>query len=165
MSVLEMLEGLSYIVTIIGLPFAIFIFMYEQRRERLNEDEEIYQRLSDEYANFLKLLLEHSDLQLFRKRGQNVQFTDEQNERCLLIYEILVALFERAYILVYEDEMDKQTQRLWASWEDYIREWCRREDFRRYLPEMLKGEDVDFQKHILKIAEQEQTSPTLSAAG
>ena len=51
--------------------------------------------------------------------------------------------------------MDKQTKRLWLSWEDYMREWCRRKDFRDALPELLEGEDEDFQAHIQKIAEAE----------
>jgi hypothetical protein len=48
--------------------------------------------------------------------------------------------------------MSRQTRRLWSSWEDYMREWCRREDFRADLPELLQGEDPDFQQHIKKIA-------------
>ncbi len=49
--------------------------------------------------------------------------------------------------------MNKQTRRLWSSWEDYMREWCRREDFRTVLPQLLEGEDEDFQKHIQKISQ------------
>lgn len=52
--------------------------------------------------------------------------------------------------------MDKQTTRLWQSWEDYMREWCRRPDFREAMPELLSGEDEDFQAHIRRIAEFEQ---------
>ena len=33
-------ELLSYLVTVIGLPLAIFTFWKEQRKERENEDEE-----------------------------------------------------------------------------------------------------------------------------
>ena len=33
-------ELLSYVVTTIGLPLAIVVFLYEQKRERDNEDEE-----------------------------------------------------------------------------------------------------------------------------
>ncbi len=48
--------------------------------------------------------------------------------------------------------MPKQTRRLWSSWEDYMREWCRNDDFRDALPELLEGEDLDFQAHIRRIA-------------
>jgi hypothetical protein len=92
---------------------------------------------------------------LLRKQAAQESLTDEQNERKFAIFSILVSLFERAYLLVYESKMDKQTKRLWQSWEDYMREWCRREDFRDALPELLGGEDEDFQAHIRKIAEAE----------
>ena len=38
-------ELASYIVTTIGLPVAI-LFIYEQKKERDNEEEEVYQLLS-----------------------------------------------------------------------------------------------------------------------
>jgi hypothetical protein len=154
MTWLEWFELLSYVVTIFGFPLAILIFLYEQRKERQNDEEELYQRLSDEYTNFLKLVLENADLQLLRMQGNDLSLTDEQRERKLVIFGILVSIFERAYILVYEDKMNKQTQRLWSSWEDYMREWCRREDFRSVLSKLLEGEDEDFQKHIQKVAQQ-----------
>lgn len=155
MTWLEWFELLSYVVTIIGFPLGIGIFIFEQRKERQNEEEELYQRLSDEYTNFLKLVLENADLQLLRQQGQPQSLTDEQKERKLILFGILVSLFERAYILVYEDDMNKQTRRLWLSWEDYMREWCRREDFRVVLEKLLEGEDEDFQKHIRQIVAQE----------
>ncbi|MGH7496120.1 MAG: hypothetical protein ACREOO_27520 [bacterium] len=152
MTWLEWFELLSYVVTIIGFPLAIWVFLYEQRKERQNDEEELYQRLSDEYTNFLKLVLENADLQLLRVQGNDQSLTDEQRERKFVIFGILVSIFERAYILVYEDKMNKQTQRLWSSWEDYMREWSRREDFRAVLPRLLEGEDQDFQRHIQKVA-------------
>ena len=155
MTWLQWAEALSYVVTVFGLPMAILVFMYEQRRERQGEEEELYQRLSDEYTGFLKLVLGNPDLQLLRKGAPDQPLTDEQQERKLAIFNILISLFERAYLLVFEEKMDRQTQRLWRSWEDYMREWCRRKDFRDALPELLEGEDEDFQTHIRKIAEAE----------
>jgi len=148
----EWAEALSYVVTIVGLPMAIIVFMYEQRRERQNEEEEIYQRLSDEYTEFLKLVLANPDLQLLRKNANAAPLTEEQKERKFAIFNILISLFERAYLLVYEEDMDRQSQRMWQSWEDYMREWCGRRDFREALPELLKGEDEDFCAHIQKIS-------------
>lgn len=155
MTWLQWAEALSYIVTVFGLPLAILVFLYEQRRERRNEQEEIYQRLSDEYTGFLKLVLDNPDLLLLRKSAPTQLLSDEQNERKLAIFNILISLFERAYLLVFEEKMDRQTHRLWLSWEDYMREWCGRKDFRDALPELLKGEDEDFQTHIQKIAHAE----------
>lgn len=152
---LEWLEAASYAVTIVGLPFAIAVFLYEQRRERQNEEEEIYQRLSDEYAEFLKLVLGNADLQLMRAEADEDALDADQRERRRVLFELLISLFERAYLLVYEEHMKRQTQRLWSSWEDYMRAWCRRRDFRRLLPELLEGEDQDFVAHITRIASEE----------
>lgn len=151
----ELMEFLSYAVTVIGLPFAILVFAKEQRKERRNEEEEIYRKLSDEYMEFLRLALDHADLKLFRQEASRDPLTDEQLERKGILFGILVSLFERAYLLVYEDEMSAQTQRLWQSWEDYMREWCRRQDFRAALPALLRGEDEAFCRHIARIAQEE----------
>jgi len=159
MSWLEWFEFGSYLVTIIGLPFAILVYFLEQRRERKNEGEEIYQRLSDEYREFLKLVLDNADLQLLRQRGPLKALTEEQNERKQAIFGILIAIFERSYLLVYEEKMDRQTRRLWQSWEDYMRDWCKRDDFRALLPSLLEGEDDEFRQHITRIAGETVSPP------
>ncbi len=156
MTFMEWGELLSYVVTIIGLPLAIVVFIYEQRKDRQNDDEEVYQRLSDEYTTFLKLVLEHADLHLLRSAPNLPPLNDEQMERKFLLIGILVALFERAYLLVYDDVMNKQTRRMWQTWDDYMREWCRREDFRSMMVAHLKGEDPDFQAYIQRVAEEER---------
>jgi hypothetical protein len=153
MSLLETLEMLSYLVTIIGLPLAIATYMLEQRKERRNEEEEIFQRLSDEYREFLKLVLDNADLHLLRREGSRTEFTAEQKERRLAIFGILVSLFERAYLLVYEENMSRQTRRMWQSWEDYMIEWVRRAEFRDALPELLEGEDQDFTRYLRQLVQ------------
>jgi len=152
MTLLETFEFLSYVVTVVGLPFAIIVFILEQRKERDSEEEEIYQRLSDEYREFLKLVLDNSDLQLLRREGVQKELTEEQKERRLAIFGILISLFERAYLLVYEDDMDKKARRLWRSWEDYMLEWVRRAEFRDALPNLLEGEDEEFTRYIRQLA-------------
>jgi hypothetical protein len=148
MTLMETFEFLSYVVTVVGLPLAIIVFIIEQRKERDNDEEEIYQRLSDEYREFLKLVLDNADLQLLRRQGIRQELTEEQKERRLAIFGILISLFERAYLLVYEDDMDKKARRLWRSWEDYMIEWVRRVEFRDALPNLLEGEDEEFTQYI-----------------
>lgn len=163
MTTLEWLEALSYIVTVVGLPFGIYAFMKEQRKERKNEEEEVYVQLSDQYSEFLELVLKNADLQLTTRTTPGSPLTPEQFERRSVLFEILVSLFERAYILVYEDKMDPQAARLWRSWEDYMREWCRRPDFRELLPSLLRGEDPDFTAYISQISAEEAGAPSPQA--
>lgn len=150
MSVLDFWQLSANVITVFGLPLAIFTFIWEQRKERDNEDEEVYQLLSDAYIDFLKLVLEHSDLKL-RTQQATPNLTDEQRERMQVLFEILISLFERAYLTAYSDHMTANQRRRWLSWDDFMREWCRREDFRTALPQLLQGEDADFAAYISRI--------------
>lgn len=148
-------EVLSYAVTVIGLPLAIAVFLYEQRKERDNEEEEVYQLLADNYQDFLKMALDNPDLRLFSAEAAHT-LTGEQKERRLIIFSMLVSLFERAYLLLHEEDMSSRQQRRWGSWDDYMREWCRRADFREALPGLLTGEDPDFARYITGLLEAER---------
>ncbi len=147
----EFWEICSYVVTTLGLPMAIFVFLYEQRKERENEEEEVYQQVSDNYQDFLRIALENPDLRLF-STTETPTLNDEQKERLLIIFSMLVSLFERAYLLLYEEEMTPKQARRWNSWEDYIMEWCNKPHFRSALPKLLTGEDPSFAHYIETMA-------------
>jgi hypothetical protein len=144
---IEIWEMMSYVVTVIGLPLAIAVFLFEQQKERENEEEEVYQLLSDNYQDFLKVALENPDLRLFSKDA-TPSLSDEQIERQLIIFSMLMSLFERAYLLLYEENMTPKQKRRWNSWEDYIQDWCANEDFCSFLPRLLKGEDPGFVRYV-----------------
>ena len=156
MTWMQMLEALTYGVTILGFPLAIAVFVYQQREQRQNEENALHRMLSEEYDGFLKLTLEHSDLLLMRRGAPQPELTPEQLERRHILFSILISLFEKAYIIVYSERMTRDTARLWQSWEDDMREWCARDDFRSALPQLLEGEDDAFSAHIRAIAEHEQ---------
>lgn len=148
-------EVASYVVTALALPFAIFLFLYDQRKERDAEEEEAYQLLQNAYIDFQKIVLENPDLRL-RSTTSRDDISAEQRERTLIIFEMLTALFERAYIVSYEPDLRGLALRRWHSWEDYMREWCRRDDFYFLLPHLLSGEDPDFADYLRAIAEEER---------
>ena len=160
---LRTLEFASYAVTVVGLPLAIAVLVREARKERAAEDEEleqrreeIYQELSDEYVQFMKLLLQYPELRLVHPQPGGM-FTEEQREQRFLIFGILVSLLERAYILLYEPDLDDEGRRRWQSWDDYVREWCHRADFREALASHIEGEDPAFRDYIVRIARQAET--------
>ena len=156
MTALDLWQLLANVVTFFGLPLAIYTFVHEQRKERDNEDEEVYQLLSDAYIDFLKLVLQHPDLKL-RTQSATPDLTDEQRERMQVLFEILISLFERAYLTAYSETMSPQQRRRWHSWDDFMREWCRRDDFHFALPGLLQGEDEDFAGYIRQLDADERT--------
>lgn len=156
-------ELASFVVTALGLPFAIAFFAWEQRKERDNEEEEGYQLLSNAYNDFLKVVLANPDLQL-RSNEPLADPTPEQYERMLVIFDMLMSLFERAYLVAYKPDMSETEARRWNSWDDYMREWCHRDDFHNALPLLLRGEDPQFASYLRRIAEEERGAlPTPSA--
>jgi len=155
-------ELASFVVTTLALPFAIIFFAWEQRKERDNEEEEQYQLLSDAYNDFLQVVLGNPDLHL-RTNEPLENPSGEQRERMLVIFDMLISLFERAYLVAYKTKMSETEKRRWNSWDDYMREWCRREDFHNSLPLLLRGEDPEFQEYIRRIAAEERGAIIVSA--
>ncbi|MDH4110138.1 MAG: hypothetical protein OEW35_17780 [Gammaproteobacteria bacterium] len=146
-------ELLSYVVTVLGLPLAIGVFLYEKRRERAAEEAEVYEALSSNYHDFLRLALDNPDLRLMSKLRTD-DLTDVQRERMIAIFGLLIATFERAYLLLYDTDLTGKEARRWRSWEDFMQEWCGREDFREAMPQLLQGEDPEFAAYLRRLADE-----------
>jgi hypothetical protein len=151
-------EIASWVVTVVGLPLAIFLFVFQQRKERANEEDEVYQLLSDAYNDFLRVVIDNADLRL-RSELATPDLSGEQQERMLLILDMLISLLERAYLTAYSDHMSPTQRRRWNSWEDFMREWLRRDHFYFRLPQLLKGEDPEFAAYLQRLAEDERGRP------
>lgn len=154
----ESWELASYVVTVIGLPAAIAVFLFEQRKERANEEAEVYQLLANAYNDFLRVVIDNADLRL-RSNAPTPDLTPEQRERMLAIFDMLISLLERAYLTAWSPAMTPEQARRWNSWEDFMREWIRRDDFYYRLPELLRGEDPQFAAYLQALAQQERGVP------
>jgi hypothetical protein len=148
-------ELASYVVTVIGLPLAIAVFLYEQRKERANEEDEVYQLLAQGYNDFLRVVIENADLHL-RSNEPTPDLTPDQRERRLAIFDMLISLLEHAYLTAWSPHMTPSQARRWNSWEDFMREWIRRDDFYQRLPELLRGEDPEFAEYLRALAKEER---------
>lgn len=146
---MRLFEFLSYLVTVLGLPIAILAIWREMRAERANEakeleqrEDEIYVQLSQQYSAILEAALAHPELDVLEK--SSAVLTPDQRRRQSIYYEMLLALFERAYILLYEDTPTGQGGRRWGSWADFFSYWLKRPDFALYVEKNLQGEDPAF---------------------
>jgi hypothetical protein len=144
-------EFASYIVTVLGLPLALFAIWREMRAERKNElkeieqrEDELYVELSQHYTAFLESVLGNPDLDLLSEAQNPLPLSPAQQQKRRIYYEMLIALFERAFILLYEPGASGDAARRWQSWADYIAWWLAKPDFRAYALENLDGEDAAF---------------------
>ena len=150
-------EVASNVVTVIGLPLAIVVFVHEQRRERANEEAEVYQSLADAYNEFLKVVIDNPDLHL-RTQHATPDLSLEQRERMLAIFDMLISLLERAYLTAWGPRMNAEQVRRWNVWEDFMREWARRDDFHARLEDLLRGEDPEFAGYLRALAAEERAA-------
>jgi hypothetical protein len=152
---IETWELLSYVVTVLGLPLAMGVFLYEKHKEREVEEEEVYEAVAGSYQDFLRLALENPDLRLLSK-SRTIDLSPEQRERMQAIFGLLIAIFERAYLLLYDAGLTGRDARRWRSWEDFMQEWCARDDFREEIPSLLLGEDPEFAGYLTRLAHEAQ---------
>ncbi|MRX49541.1 hypothetical protein GI374_03595 [Paracoccus sp. S-4012] len=145
----------SRIVISLGLPFSIFVFLYERRKEREADAVEVNEALSAAYTDFLKLVIQNPDLSLSSDRS-TPGLNEEQRERMNAIFEILTSIFQRAYLLGFGRNLTGKRGKRWRAWEAYMRQWCRRDDYRARLAALLPIEDPDFARFIRRIAAEEE---------
>ena len=147
-TLLEWMELLSYVATVIGIPLALAIFLFQEKKERRTEQQDIYDKLMAHYSDIQEKLFEHPELDLHDAALGN----SEDERRQYILYEMVVSLFERSFILLH-GENDPEYLRMWNSWVDYIKQWLLRENFRKALPRLMEGEDPDFVAYMAALSE------------
>lgn len=138
----DWLETLSYAVTVLGVPAALYVYFSENAKERLAEQQEVDGQLKEEYNDILDNLIEHPELDRHTEPLNGDQA--RQQER---IYQKLISCFETSFIRLY-DRDEVELQRMWNSWQDLIDEWLNQPNFARSLPRLLVGEDDNFVEFI-----------------
>ena len=120
------LEALSYVITLLGLPAAIYVYLREHSKERREREYGTYNALDDKYLDFLKLCLENADLNIYPQNLEiNVRLTPQQESKKLVLFEILISILERSY-LMYRDQSSKIKQNQWIGWNEYMEDWMAR---------------------------------------
>jgi hypothetical protein len=128
------------------------------RREQLDREYGTYNALDDKYHDFLNLCLQRPRLDIFDiQDAKPLPLSDEEKKEELIIFTILISIFERAY-LMYFRQSSKLRRRQWSGWEDYIRDYAKRKNFQEAFRISGITFDTDFQvfmNAIMKSAKSE----------
>lgn len=144
----DVLEVLSYLATIIGIPVAIGVFLYEKRKERIAGELETYMRSNDKYIGYLTLCLQHPQLMGFDT------FPDEEDVKTsglspeqLTLFTILISTMETGFLL-YRTQGSAIKESQYKGWHEYMSYWASRDAFRKAWRAVSSQFDSDFENEM-----------------
>lgn len=143
------LEVFSYIITILGVPAAIFVYVRERRKERMAKETETYYTMNDKYFEFLNLCREYAFLDIYDDKNSDFnRYSREEQRQALILFDMLLSIFERAFVM-YKDHKDDFRKDQWEGWQTYMKCWMMRHDFRVCWADHLKSQwEVNFGKYM-----------------
>lgn len=130
-------EVLAAIVTVLGLPFAIFTYQRSKKveaesRERQfladqrHADEYAYARLYEDYHSFLEIVIRYPHLDLGDEPlSDPPKWSETERIQALALFNIFLGLAERSFLL-YRETTSEIKARQWQGWRDYITEMLSR---------------------------------------
>lgn len=141
------------VVNLVGVPVAIVLFFLNKRRERLEREYGTYNSLDEKYVDYLKICVEHPNLDVFDLPMPDYKPTPELCWQELQVFAMLIAILERAY-LMYRDKSHAVRESQWVGWEAYMKDWASRQNFRDAW-DKLKGQfDCGFEKYMASLLSQ-----------
>lgn len=127
----EVLETLSFLAIVLGIPAGIVQFYRTKRREQLDREYGTYNALDEKYLEFLDLCFRFPELDIFDIADSRLRrLTPLDKKRELIAFTVLISLLERAF-LMYRDQSSEVKQRQWLGWLDYMRLYAGRSNFQR----------------------------------
>lgn len=146
------LEIATFIITIMGVPAAIFLYMKEQHQQRIEREYGTFDALDEKYIEIQQLCLEYPELDVFDSpyaSPKDLSEEEEKQEEAILL--IRISIFERAY-LMYNRTTSRAKYGQWEGWELEIKEWFERDNYRIVWSEHGKYFDKSFFDYFNKYA-------------
>lgn len=148
---LTLLEGLSYAATIVGIPLAIVLFLRDRRKDRDIRLREIYSSVDDAYTDFLKILLDHPDVDFLRVSAhvEHLDGTESvaSKRKRWILSSLLFSTFERAHLL-YRQSPNDMLRDQWQGWEDWALDYLQRRDIQFVWERISPDFDAEFVAHM-----------------
>jgi hypothetical protein len=163
----DVLDLINHVIVILGVPAAIFGYFHNRdkdRQEVVKDREEAvkarearelatYTALDDKYLEFEQLCLRHPELDVFDVPDDPPrQPTPMQQKRELVAFTMLFSLFERAFYM-YRGQASAIRKAQWTGWDQFIGNYCARENFQRAWQRSGSTFDEDFQLYMNKKVE------------
>ena len=156
----KIIEIISGVITILGVPVAIGIYLRERKKERMARETETYTAMDEKYQEFLRLCLDHPFLNIYDDGNADFNgYSKEEQAKALLLFDILVSIFERAFVM-YKDHDNTIRKAQWEGWVSFMNSWMKRQDFRVCWENHLGSQwETNFSKymdHLYKINKPEK---------
>jgi len=149
----DIFELLSYVTVVLGLPAAIVQYRRSKLREQADREYGTYNALDEKYMEFQRICFDHPELDIFDIADANPQALDEEKRKQELIsFTMLISIFERAY-LMYHDQSNKVKAAQWTGWDEYIRSYAERANFRNAWEVSGETFDRNFENYVEGIME------------
>ncbi len=151
-AIAQYLEIGTFVVTILGVPAAIYIYLQEQNLLRQEREYGTYDALDDKYIELQQLCLDYPELDVFDtpyEHPQSLSPQQQKQEEAILL--IRISIFERAF-LMYKSGTHKSKNDQWSGWEAEIVEWMDRPNFKGIWGEHSEYYDKEFVSHFNKIS-------------
>lgn len=146
MELLKLLEITNHLITVFGVPAAIYVFLREQKLMRREREYGTYDALDNKYIELQQLCLQHPELDVFDTPYESPpHLTPEQKKQEEAICLIRLSIFERAYLMYKRSSLSNRKEQ-WDGWNTEIREWFERPNFVRCWKEHSPYFDSDFVK-------------------
>lgn len=144
----DVLDIVTSVITIIGVPVGIIGYFRNKQKERKEHEYLVYDALDDKYTGFLNLCLQHPELKVYEGEAPgDVKLNGEQKTKRLIMYEILISILERAYMM-FKDQDTEVRKTQWEGWEKYISDWMRNTSFRESWTKLSGQYETNFTSYM-----------------
>ncbi len=129
----RLLEGLTYLIAIFGVPVAIFLYRRDIAASREQREWEIYQSVQEKYLEFISAALAQPRVGVVWSEPEIAREALPAADRVTqdLLFDLLCSVFERAF-LVYQRARHSQRRQQWEGWLAWIDEYAGRQNFRAW---------------------------------
>jgi hypothetical protein len=128
------IEVVTLPLVLIGGALALFEYIESRHRDRREVAAHAYDQADNVYKDYLKLCLEHPDLECYTGRTVDITSLDEkQQQQQQVMYIFLIDAFEVAYTNYNNEEYVHSSPRAycaeWPGWVAVMRKAARRPNF------------------------------------